>query len=167
MRTSTLVAAGLAAAALASAAAVVADPMGMPARRAGQWKIVMTGVGQGGGGMTMSTCVDPAREKSFTPYTGPAGRGGADEPKCSKRDVHAIPGGWAFDSVCMVMGRQTHSSGRVTGDFRTHYHMDETSDGGGQVRHVSMDGTWVGPCSAGGGQTVTLPDGRVIHVPPH
>jgi len=165
MRASNLLAAGLVA---AIASAAVAQPMQMPARRAGEWQMTMSGTGEGSG-MTMKMCVDPATERSFSPYGGPYGHRGADETACTKHDVHPVPGGWAFESVCPDhRGGTTATSGVVTGDFHSHIHMvvDTKTERG--PHHMVMDQTWVGPCPAGGaGQTITLPDGRTITVPPH
>jgi hypothetical protein len=158
----------LVAALCGAAVAALAQPTGMPGRRPGEWRTTMSGMGRDGGGMTMEVCVDPARERSFSPFDRPFGHGppGGEDQACSKRDVHPIPGGWAFSSVCDRDGRTVTTSGRITGDFRSHYHMEMVSDGGhGGERHMTMDGDWVGPCAPGGGATVTLPDGRVITVP--
>lgn len=108
----------------------------------------------------------PATERSFSPLGGPYDRGG-EGATCSKHDVHPVPGGWAFDSVCPDRrGGVTATSGVVTGDFRTHIHMVVDSKSGRGPRHMVMDQTWLGPCPAGGGgQTITLPDGRTMTVP--
>ena len=154
----------------AAATAALAQPMGMPARRGGEWRTTMSGMGDRAGSMTMKMCVDPATERSFSPFRGPyAHGGGGEEPTCSKRDVHQIPGGWAFESVCgNRQGGTTETSGRVTGDFQTHIHMVLDTNRGQGVHHMEMDQTWLGPCPAGGeGRTVTLPDGRTITIPSH
>ncbi len=159
---------GLAAASVLTTA-VLAQPTSMPGRRAGQWEMSMSGAGMQGQSMKIRQCVDPATERNFSPFSsGPGGRG-ADAANCSKRDVHRIAGGWAFESVCTQNGKTMTSSGTITGDFQSHYHMDLTSNGGGAgPQHMTMDNTWVGPCPAGGhGHTVTLPDGRVITIPQH
>lgn len=168
MRSSRLLIAGLLGLA---ATAVVAQPTGMPARRAGNWQVTMSGMGGEGRSMTMTQCVDPATERSFAPWHrgayGPGGHGGG-QSHCSKEDVHAIPGGWAFESVCeRPGGGEEASSGRITGDFHTHYHMEVSMHGQGPERHMTMDAAWVGPCAPGGGQTITLPDGRTITIPQH
>ena len=118
--------------------------------------------------MTMRQCVDPATERNFSPFSGgPGGRGAADASNCAKRDIHRIAGGWAFESVCTQNGKTVTSSGTITGDFQSHYHMEVSTSGGGSgPQHMAMDNTWVGACAAGGqGNTVTLPDGRVITIP--
>ena len=163
MRASHVIAAGLAA---IIASAAVAQPMQMPARRAGQWQTTMSGMGQGPAGMTMTMCVDPATERSFSPFN--AHRGG-EEQACSKRDAHPVPGGWAFESVCPDrQGGMRTTSGVVTGDFQTHIHMVMDNKDSRGAHHMVMDQTWLGPCPAGGGgQTVTLPDGRTITIPTH
>lgn len=125
----------------------------------------------GGGmpsGMAMSECVDPATERSFGQHGFfPSGRAGSEANDCSKREVHKIPGGWAFESVCTGRsGAPTSTSGTVTGDFQTHIHTVVDTKGANGERHMAMDQEWVGPCPAGGGgRTVTLPDGRTITIP--
>jgi len=156
---------------LAAVTIAIAQPLGMPSRKGGLWKTTMSGMGQQGGGMTMSMCVDPATEHGFSPFNNPYAHGPAAaraESECSKREAHPIPGGWAFTSVCARPSGVVTTSGTVTGDFQTHYHMEMNTSGGGSERHMVMDSTWVGPCPAGGGEnTVTLPDGRVITIPHH
>jgi hypothetical protein len=166
MRASHLIAAGLLAAA---ASAAIAQPMEMPARRAGQWQTTMSGMGQGGAGMTMTMCVDPATERSFSPFNGAYGQRGGQAPVCSKREVHRVADGWAFESICPDRaGGTTATTGVVTGDFQTHMHMVLDTKGARGDHHMVMDQTWLGPCPAGGGgRTVTLPDGRTITIPPH
>lgn len=167
MGASHIIAAGLLPA-LASSA--IAQPMEMPARRAGQWQMTISGIGGDRPGMSMTACVDPATEGSFSPFSaGLYGHRGGEESACSKREVHPVPGGWAFDSVCPDrQGGMTVTSGVVTGDFRTHFHMIVDSTGERGARHMVMDQTWLGPCPAGGGgRAITLPDGRTITIPPH
>jgi hypothetical protein len=160
--------AGLCGAAMVAGA--IAQPMSMPGRRGGLWKTTMTGMGQQGGSMTMSMCVDPTKEHSFSPFNGPYAHSpaGRAEAECSKHEIHKIPDGWAFESVCARAGGSVTTSGKITGDFQSHYHLELVTSGGGPERHMSMDNTWVGPCPAGGAQnSVTLPDGRVINIPAH
>lgn len=160
----------LVAGAAAIAAASLAQPMQMPARRAGQWQMTMSGSGMPSA-MTMTECVDPASEHAFSPFhAGPYGAHHAGgEQACSKRDVHAIAGGWAFESVCPGPGgAPAATSGTVTGDFTSHIHMVVDTKGGSGERRMVMDQTWLGACPAGGGgRTVTLPDGRTITIPQH
>lgn len=151
----------------AMAAAVLAQPMAMPGRRAGLWEMSMSSAAMQGHAMKMRQCVDPATERNFSPFNSGSGGHGADAVNCSKRDVHRIVGGWAFESVCTQNGKPVTSSGTITGDFQSHYRMElATTGGGGGPQHMTMDNTWVGACTPGGqGNTVTLPDGRVITIP--
>jgi hypothetical protein len=166
MRASHVIVAGVLA---AVASAAIAQPMEMPARRAGQWQMTMSGMGGERPGMSMTMCVNPATERSFSPFGGPNGHRGGEEPACSKHEVHPVPGGWAFESICPGQrGGVTATSGVVTGDFRTHIHMVVDTKGDRGDRHMVMDQTWLGPCPAGGdGRTITLPDGRSITIPSH
>jgi hypothetical protein len=162
MRILTLIAGGML---MLTATAALPETGGMPARRGGQWEMTMSGLGDQGRSMTMKICVDPATERSFSPGQGPYAHG-ANSPACSSKEAHPIVGGWAFSSVCSAhKGGSIVSSGTVTGDFRTHLHMVVDTKSASGDHHMVMDQTWLGACPAGGGRTVTLPDGRVINVP--
>lgn len=158
------------AAACAVATIAEAQTAAMPGRRAGLWEMSMSAAGMQGQSMKMRQCVNPATERGFSPFEGgPPGRGAPDAAHCSKRDVHRTAGGWAFGSVCTQDGKMVTSSGTITGDFQNHYKMDVVSSGGGGgPQHMSVDNRWVGPCPAGGGgNTIVLPDGRVMQIPSH
>jgi hypothetical protein len=144
--------------------------MGMPGRRAGLWQTTMSGMGAEGRGMTMSMCVDPAVERSFSPGAGAYSRGpgGGGESNCSQEEAHRTANGWSFRSVCTRRGGVVTTSGRLTGDLQSHYHLEIVSTGEGPEKHMTMDAAWTGPCPSGGaGQSITLPDGRVIQIPTH
>ncbi len=165
MRLQNFIAAAVAGVALAPTA--FAQPLGMPAREGGQWEVTMSGMGERGP-MTMTMCVDPATERSFSPGAmghGPGAPGGGGAPHCTREDVHPIAGGWAFNSVCPTRGGQVESSGTVTGDFRSHLHMVVDTKGPQGAHHMVMDQRRLGPCPAGGGRTITLPNGQVINIP--
>jgi hypothetical protein len=155
---------------LTAAATANAQMSSMPPRQGGEWETTMSGMGREGGVFTTTTCVDPAAERSFSPGSmGRGGPGGAAR-QCVKEDAHSIPGGYAFESECpSFRGGMHKASGTVTGDFRTQLHMemDVTTDRG--TRHMVMDQRRLSPtCAAGGGgNTITLPDGRVITITPH
>jgi hypothetical protein len=152
-------------------AAALAQPIGMPARRGGAWELKMSGADLAAGVMTTTLCVDPAKPASFSPGAMAHGGPGSAGPQmhCSKQDFHAIAGGWAFSSECPSrLGGVTTTSGTVTGDFKTHLHTAIDIKDARGVKHVVTDERWLGPtCAAGGGATMTLPNGRVISLPPN
>ena len=115
--------------------------------------------------MTMRMCVDPATEHSFQPYNGPMNHGPGGQSDCSKHEAHRIADGWAFSSVCTRRGETVTSSGTVTGDFQSHYRVEINVQGSGPPRHMTMESTWLGSCPAGGGNSMVMPDGRVINMP--
>ena len=101
---------------------------------------------------------------------GPMAGRGAERENCSVREFHAIPGGYAFHSVCAFNGQTVDSQGSSTGDFQNHYHLDVTSrQTPGGVRHMTMEGRWLGPCAPGqhgGDMSMVLPNGQVMPMGP-
>jgi hypothetical protein len=115
------------------------------------------------GPRTMSTqmCTDAAFEKASSVFGN-----SFTEKNCAQRDFHPIPGGWAFNSTCTVPNGTDVSSGTVTGDFQTGYHMEmKTHPSSGPDRQTTIDGKWLGPCPAGRvpGDMV-MPGGQVINL---
>ncbi len=129
-----------------------------PIRRAGYWQTTMN---MGPRTMTTAMCTDETLEKSMTVM----GQG-VTEKDCPQHDYHPIPGGWAFNSTCTIAGRTDVSSGTVTGDMQTNYHMEMTTHpSNGPERHMTMDVKWLGPCPAGRvpGDMV-MPGGMVMNM---
>ena len=145
--------------------AATATAQNLPGRRGGMWEMSMTAPETQGHAMKMRQCVNPATERSFSPFNGPHDRD--VDHSCTRHEVHRIAGGWAFESVCLRGGKPVTTTGTITGDFQTHYKMDISSRGPEGVHKMTMDNTWVGPCPAGGKDTMVLPDGRTIHIPHH
>jgi hypothetical protein len=128
-----------------------------PERRPGYWQTTMAL-----GPRTMSTqmCTDAAFEKNSSVF----GAGIADK-NCTQHTVRPIPGGWAFNSTCTVPSGTDVSSGTVTGDFQTSYHLEMTiHPSSGPDRHTTMDGKWLGARPAGRVPgDIVLPGGRVMN----
>jgi hypothetical protein len=130
-----------------------------PERRPGYWQTTMAL-----GPRTMSTqmCTDAAFEKTSSVF------GAALVNKsCAKQEYHPIAGGWAFTSTCTAPNGGTDvSSGTVTGDFQTSYHMElKTHPSSGPDRQTTMDAKWLGQCPAGRvpGDMV-MPGGQVMNL---
>lgn len=147
----------------AVAAAAMAQPMGMPARRAGFWETVISAPGMPSGAMRMRVCADPAREHGPAAFAGPmaAGKGNS----CSEHDVHPTAAGWTFHTVCATPHGPSVMTGTLTGDFRSHYHLDMDVRSAGQAHRVSVDARWLGPCAPGTPNSIVLPNGRVVTMP--
>jgi hypothetical protein len=111
-----LIPALIAVAGLCAGLSVAAAQPKPPERRPGYWQNTMAM-----GPRTMSTqmCTDAAFEKASSVFGN-----SFTEKNCAQRDFHPIPGGWAFNSTCTVPNGTDVSSGTVTGDFQTGYHME-------------------------------------------
>lgn len=153
---------------VAVATAAVAQDYKLPARRPGYWESSAT-MDIGGRSRTIVTqmCTDAATEKVYSVVGQNAGR------NCSQREIHPIPGGFAFNSTCAFNGSTSVSSGTMTGDFQSHFHMEMTSHRtpGGES-HTTIDGKWVGECPAGrvpgdmvmpGGMVMNMNTGAMAH----
>ena len=166
MRASSFVFAGLAGgAALAIAAAALAQSMTVPARKPGFWEQTMTM--ETGRGMTMKSqfCTDASVEKKMSVL----GQNMAGS-SCSQANMRKTPGGFAFDSTCNIAGRTTTSSGVLTGDFQSGYRIDTVSKssppiaGAGETK-MHIEAKWVGPCPAGRKPgDMVMPGGMVVNV---
>ncbi len=129
--------------------------LAQPARRAGLWETKMTGGPMGGMAMTVSTCVDPASERSDAAMAThpPAGSG----MSCTGgRGGPAPGGGWAFHSVChSSRGMTVDTEGVASGDFRTSYtvhtktRMSPAPMPAMAVSETTISGRYLGPCPAG------------------
>jgi hypothetical protein len=126
---------------------VSAQPAG-PHIEAGLWE---TGMDVSGIKLNTQICMDGSEASSRRAFTPPSREqaSAAAERNCEKQDVHAIPGGYSVDSTCTTRGRVTHVSGKVIGDFKTHYTMDMTVDSAGRSQAMHMESRRVGACPAG------------------
>jgi hypothetical protein len=127
---------------------VSAQPAG-PHIEAGLWE---TGMDVSGIKMTTQICMDGSEASSRSAFAPPSREqaSAAAERNCEKQDIHPIPGGYSIDSTCTRQGRVTHVSGKVTGDFRSHYTMDMTVENNGRpARPMHMESRRVGACPAG------------------
>jgi hypothetical protein len=127
---------------------VSAQPAG-PHIEPGLWE---TGMDVTGIKMTSQMCMDGSEASNRSAFAPPSRdrASAAAERNCEKQDVHPIAGGYSIDSVCTRQGRVTHTSGKLLGDFKTHYTMDMTvEDSGRPAQAMHMESHRVGACPAG------------------
>jgi hypothetical protein len=128
---------------------VVSAQSAGPHIEAGLWE---TGMEVSGFKMTSQVCMDGTEASSRRAFVPPSREqaSAAAERDCEKQDIHPIPGGYSVDTTCSNQGRVTHVSGKVTGDFRTHYAMDMTVESNGRpAQPMHMESRRVGACPAG------------------
>lgn len=131
----------------AGAPAAGAPASARPVRKAGLWEQT---VEFGKMRQTSRICLDAATDEKL----GLEGNRGPNP--CSESAVSAIPGGYAFRSVCdMGEGGKVTSQGKAVGDFGAKYRVDIESTTTGAagpemngVRKFAMDAEWKGPCPA-------------------
>jgi hypothetical protein len=143
---------GLAATAVCGAAfAQTAPVQTAPARRPGWWEMQMTLAGPtpAPSHQTVHICTDPAVEKVQSPF------GIRKGDKCPPPQVTRTPAGWSLAASCAMGGMTVNTTGSVTGDFNSRYHVDLVTRMTpppqpqlGEVR-TSIDARWLGPCPAG------------------
>lgn len=142
-------------------AAASADTLasGAPHRRAGLWEQTITRDGKALAMGGMKVCVDDAMEAKAAMFTsvGPMGQSGEGMNCTHAAPTRGLDGAWAFQATCkMPGGMQEVSSGKISGDFNSTYHMDLTSDTSGASfppmnghHTMQLDDKWLGPCPAG------------------
>jgi len=139
------IALGLLAAAIAVPAA--ADEINLPARKSGEWQIVMQVAGHT---ITTQQCVDAATDKEMM-QSGFAKAGEDCSSVKQSQDGSTI----TIDAKCTIGGMQTQTHAVVTGDFQSAYTVDAVSDITGgppqMPKHseVKQNVSWVGACPAG------------------
>jgi hypothetical protein len=125
---------------------VLADPIEMPARKAGLWEMKMQG-SAGMPGMTMQHCTDESTDKSMNTTFSPMAK-----DMCSKNEMKKTATGYVTDSVCNIGGTTSTSHAEITGDFNSAYTMKITSQSAGGAKATTADSTtqldakWLGAC---------------------
>ncbi len=139
------IALALLAAAIAFPAA--ADEINLPARKSGEWQIVMQ---IGGHTITTQQCVDSSTDKAMMQSS--FAKAGED---CSSVKQSQDGGTITIDAKCTFGGMQTQTHAIVTGDFQSAYTVDAVNDVTGgppqMPKHSEMkqNVSWVGACPAG------------------
>jgi hypothetical protein len=88
---------------------------------------------------------------------GPMGQSGEGMDCTHPTPSRGLDGSWTFSTTCKsASGMQVVSSGKVSGDYSTDYHMDLTTDTSGATfppmnghHTMQLDGKWLGPCPDG------------------
>ncbi len=138
-------------AAMGVAMPALADDFGIPARKAGEWKIEMVPeTAKAAPAMTFQLCLDAETDKALMQ----AGAG-MSAGQCTVSAPTQESGGIAFDGSCDMGGMKTKSHTVITGDFQSSYTMKITSDiegaPAGMPKHsvITQNATYVGACPAG------------------
>ena len=158
MRAQSIVAAVIAAGAALPA---FADPINLPARKPGEWKIEM--VRNAKPAMTMQFCLDAAFDKAMM-------EGGLSltGDTCSSVSTKQDGGTITIDAACQFGPMATRSHTVMTGDFQSAYTVTTTSDntGGGPLmpKHseITQNVTWIGACSGLKPGEMLMPNGMKI-----
>ena len=123
----------------------------LPRRKVGLWRMAVNTSSGPGFSVTGKVCVDAARAGDFD-IKPPAMK---EKAHCDRTKFRPVPGGWAFETKCVMKGHTTTTQGVVTGDFSSSYHVETTSrtdppiQGGLDVAKASADARWLGPCPEG------------------
>ena len=162
-----LAAFSMVAVALAAAAAFAQD---VPKRKSGLWEITMdrgaAASGKGAPLMTMSQCVDQARDDLFRQM----GQQMERDNKCSRTNVKQSGGRLSFDASCDFGTMKTSSSTMITGDFNAAYKVEihskfEPPIMGKSEGTTLMEAKWVGACKPSQRPgDVTMPGGMTMNI---
>jgi hypothetical protein len=133
--------------------------LGAPHRRAGLWEQDITRDGKAMAMGGMKICVDDAMEAKAAMFksVGPVGQPGEGSNCTHAGPNRGLDGSWTFSANCkMPDGMTEASSGKISGDFNSTYHLELTSQTSGASfapmngQHTMvLDGKWLGPCPAG------------------
>jgi hypothetical protein len=112
-----------------------------PLRKTGWWDIQVKVMGMG---PKMQVCTDPATEKVYPSVAGNPG------DQCTNAVMKKTATGWNFDTTCKTTGGQvSRTTGTVTGDFQSSYHVEGSTDAAGIKIKTVIDGKYLGDCPAG------------------
>jgi hypothetical protein len=143
----------------------IADPIELPARKAGLWEMKMQG-SAGMPGMTMQHCTDETTDKSMNTTFSPMAK-----DMCSKNEMKKTATGYVTDSVCNIGGTTSTSHAEITGDFNSAYTMKITSQSTGGAKANAGDSTtqleakWLGACKSDQKPgDIMMPGGMKINV---
>lgn len=132
----------------ASAPAASADtsasvgPSGMPRQRPGQWRMAVN-FAEGVPPLVRDVCI--TEQEAADPASLAGARGDAQCRATEwRRDGDAMVG----VSTCRVGGQDTTTRVRVTGDPRSRYTVETSTDGAGPAATVRIEATWLGACPA-------------------
>ena len=147
----------------------VVSAQDMPRRKSGLWETTMensAAKGTPGGKMTMTQCVDAAKDDVANQAAQQMGR----DNKCSTGKVSQTPGRVSFDSTCEFAGTKMSSSTVIAGDFNSAYKMEIKAKYNPPMMGMSestttMDAKFIGACKPGMRPgDVTMPGGMTMNV---
>jgi hypothetical protein len=138
---------------IATAFALPAQALDLPARKPGLWEIKMTFEGRSLPPQTSQHCIDAETDKLMSAF----GNNNAREA-CSKQDVQRVGATIVVDSVCKFGDATTTSHSVVSGDFNSAYTVKVASkrEGGRAMPGMPADGSsnmtieakWLSACAA-------------------
>lgn len=132
-----------------------------PSRKPGLWEVKTSIEGQGRA-VTVQQCIDAVTDErlqmSYGPFLATA---------CPVRDVKKSDNGMTIDSRCTVVGKPASVHAVITGSLEDAYTMTVTSEGGNMpAMKVTMEGKWLGACTAGQEPgDVVMANGVKVNVP--
>jgi Protein of unknown function (DUF3617) len=129
--------------AAATLTAVPTTSAGAPRRADGYWE--MASVGASGTPLDKQyLCVGNNSEEKYSLFDQLSELG-----TCSKKQFVRTASGWDFETQCAMMGTVTTQKGKITGDFKTRFRVDQTvAQSNGAGIKGSVLGRRVGNCPA-------------------
>ena len=114
------------------------------ARKPGLWEVKTAIEGQGRA-VTVQQCIDAATDQMLQSSAGPF-----SAPLCTGREVMKSDTGMTIDTRCSFNGKAANAHAVVSGSFDSAYTMTVTAEGGELPPiKMTMEGKWLGACSAG------------------
>ena len=148
---------------LLPAAAALADEM--PTRKAGLWESKISSADMPV--VTAKQCIDAETDRKAMGAVG-----GASD--CAKKTFTKTADGYDTEAECKIGGMTVKGHGKITGDFETALHMEQTTDLSGipgipddqKSRVITIDAKRLGDCEAGQKPgDMIMPDGKVVRTP--
>jgi hypothetical protein len=146
----------------ATASAQTAEKL---SRKPGLWEVKTTIENSSALPRVVRQCIDAATDALSQSIAGPF-----SASVCPERKVDVSPDATTVDSTCSIGGKRASAHAVVTGSFDSAYTMKVTAEGellpGGRMT-MTMEGKWLGPCTAGqrpgdiimgNGVTINIPD---------
>lgn len=141
-------------AAAPSALSMETTTSGGPKRRDGWWEISSEGAVTD----TQHLCVGGGSEEGWSLYDSLLFSVG----ECSKKSLTRQGAAWRFDLVCDSFGTALTIQGRMSGDFRDSFHMEQSGTVNGAPRSATIRGVHKGSCPAKFKAGDVVSDGRVL-----
>lgn len=93
-----------------------------PQRKSGLWRMTMTSAQIGGQGITAEHCIDNKTDKAMqrSSMQGP-------DAECGEQTTKKTADGWSYHVVCKFQQSTATTHGTLSGDFDTHYEMNNVT----------------------------------------